>query len=157
MTVLMPASTYVVPNTGLCLSHTFSHRTLATPYYAHAVVNLVLGTRKLSFRGTGGLAHVGRGPGECPGRPPCPCCSAAAECTDQGTAGSEDPRGIRRAQNKSQTTSTRRGRRTWFLPGPPRHLGDSPRLAHCCHTRFCLAHCCHTRSFLRPRHSASCF
>lgn len=110
VTVTMSVSTYVVLDTGLRLSCTFSYRTLVKPHYIDAIINLISRPRKVSLRETRGLAHIGQVPGERPrGRrwpvSSCLCWYRAAECTDQGAAGSEDLRGIRPAQDESQTTS----------------------------------------------------
>lgn len=130
----MAVSAYVALNTGLRLSCTFSCRTLATPYHVDAVVNLILQTRKLSLR------DEGAGPRRTGPRRTSPrsavagvllglCCYTAAECTDQGTAGSEDLEGIRRAQNESQMTSADgRAAGPGSCLGLRPHLGDSPRL-----------------------------
>lgn len=144
VTVTMSVSTYVVPDTGLRLSRTFSYRTLVKPHYIDAIINLISRPRKVSLRETRGLARVGQGPGERPrGRrwpvSSCLCWYRAAKCTDQGAAGSEDLRGIRPAQDESQTTSAE-GK----VPGPGSCLGLGPHPGDAPATRT-SSRCCITR------------
>lgn len=141
VTVTMSVSTYVVPDTGLRLSRTFSYRTLVKPHYIDAIINLILRPRKVSLRETRGLARVGQGPGERPrGRrwpvSSCLCWYRAAECTDQGAAGSEDLRGIRPAQDESQTTSAEGKPGDRLLPGPRPSSRRRSRPARARHTHF---------------------